>query len=262
MLLMANTHGITKDNPLRFGRLKMIGKSPAHFIANPPFNSAATAEGTAAHSHVLGGAPIVYYDKVTASGKQAPRTGGDFDKFKADQAPNAIILTRSQYDVARAMADAVLANRDAMRILDGEREKTIYWDDAGIPCRATPDAISPGIRAELKTGETSDPRDFVYKVLKFGYHGQLAWYEQGEILSSGTFHTRTNYIVAVEAKSPNVCTVFKLTDEDMDKGRRMVVSLMEKLRNCMASENYPGYATGIVDLNLPGTDESIVFGDE
>jgi hypothetical protein len=237
----------TKDNPLRFGRLKQMAKSPAHFFHDPGIEGRAISVGSAAHAMIL------ETGKFAAWEEGRPRRGKEFDAFKASQAPGTIILTHSEMEQAKGIDKAVRANKDAMRVLDGVREKTIYWEEAGIICRGTPDAISDKYRADLKTGETADPREFAWKAVKFQYHAQLAWYEDGSRLE------RENYLVAVEQKWPHIVTVFRLQPKVMDMARRLYRSWLERLRVCMDSDFWPGYVQSVADLELPDLDADPCF---
>lgn len=228
----------TADEPIRFSRLKLFGKSPAHFVGQPPPDSSAIDVGAAAHSMILGGRRIVAY----TAGR---RYGKEFDKFAADNA-DALILTSGEYRRAERMAAAVMSHADAMRVLDGVREQTMTWNVQGRACRGTPDVRGETFITELKTGETSDPNYFPFKMRRFCYHGQLAWYSDGAVLA-GHPDPRDHYIVAVEAAPPHVVTVFNVSDW-IDLGRRIVRLWFERLRQCEAANEWPGYSQAIVRL--------------
>lgn len=230
------------DEPIRFSRLKLFGKSAAHFAAALPEESRALDLGSAAHSLILGGRQVIAYPGKVRRGKE-------WESFEADN-PDAIILTKAEFGRASRMAKAVNDNPDARRVLEGEREQTMYWDVQGRACRGTPDVRSDTFITELKTGETSDPRFFPFKLRRFHYHAQLAWYSDGAVLA-GHPDPQEHYVVAVEATYPHVVTVFRIARATIEQGRKMCRLWFERLRQCEAANEWPGYCQSVVDLDLP-----------
>lgn len=240
------TDPMVNSIPLRHSRLKLMGRSPAHYAADEPHSSSAMDLGSAADALILGQQAIaVYPGKV--------RRGKEWDAWRDSQAPDTLILTSKEARAAEGMARAVARHEEASRLLTGTIRETLLWDNAGRSCRGTPDVRGDGFLTDLKTGETSDPRRFPWKVLRFGYHAQLAWYRDG-IERAGLPRPDRCYIVAVEQEPPHVVTVFRLTDHVLDLGDRLNRLWFEQLRVCEASGHFPGYAQSAVELDLP--DES------
>lgn len=229
------------DEPIRFSRLKLFSKSPAHFAAAMQDESRALDIGSAAHSLILGGRPVVAYPGKVRRGKE-------YDQFELDN-EDAIILTKAEFGRASRMAKAVKDNADAMRVLEGEVETMMLWKVQGRACRGTPDVRNDAKRfiTELKTGETSDPRFFPFKMRRFCYHGQLAWYGDGAVLA-GFADPADHYVVAVESTYPHVVTVFKV-NRWIEQGRKMARLWFERLLQCEAAKQWPGYSQSIVDLD-------------
>jgi hypothetical protein len=241
--------------PLRFSHLRLMAQSAAHFKAHVDQRTSAMDVGTAAHAIVLGGAPVVGYEDGKA------RRGKEWDAFKADYSPETIILTARELTQAIEMAASVTGNRDAMKALDGVREQTIVWTDLWRgQCRGTPDVLGDGFLTELKTGETSDPRRFPWKLKQFAYHAQLAWYS----IAAGSLPIapiRDYNIVAVESKAPYVVTVFKIGERTIEQGRKLIHAWTETLMQCTRSNVWPGYASSPVDLELPDHDSQLIFDE-
>jgi hypothetical protein len=246
--------------PVRFSRLKLIGKSPAHYFAAVDEQTSAKNVGSALHAQILGGARVTFYPELTAAGKSAPRNGAKWEAFQADNA-GAIILSRSEYETASRMADSVRAVPHAMEMLAGVREETLIYKWRGRDCRATPDVRAPDATwiTELKSSVTSHPGRFVGQLLRFAYHGQLAWYRRAVMLSCKS-KPLAAYVVAVESTPPFPVTVMRLTDRALDQGERLCTSWMETLLNCEASNFWPPYAQSIVPLDVPD-DPEIEFSD-
>jgi hypothetical protein len=178
----------------------------------------------------------------------------DATKFANDLAQkdnaDAMIVSRGEFSVAERITKSVHANHDAMRVLDGIRETTLWWKQIGRQCRGTPDVRGDGFITELKTGETADPRAFPWKMRRFCYHGQLAFYSDGALLSV-LDEPQAHYVVAVEAAAPHVVTVFRLTPKAIEQGRRLVRLWFERLLACEAANEWPAYAQSVVDLDVP-----------
>ncbi len=230
------------DEPIRFSRLRRMAQSPAHFAFAPNETSTSMDVGSAVHAMLLGGKRLTAFPGKVRNGKA-------WDQFAADNR-DALILTRRELAKAEGMAKAVRADKEAMRVLDGVREQTMEWRQNGRLCRGTPDVRGAGFITELKSGETSDPRRFAYKVKQFCYHGQLAWYGDGSVLA-GNEDPKDYYVVAVEAAAPHVVTVFRMTKNAIDQGRRLARLWFERLLVCEATNEWPPYVQSIVDLDLP-----------
>lgn len=242
---------------LRFHQLRRIGQSPAHYKAQIEGEVAPT--GTALHSILLGGQRVTFYPKQTEGGRAAPRNGKDWEAFKADN-PDALILTRAEAEEANAMAASVRACPEAMRVLDGAKEQSLYWDRLGRNCRGTPDVLNDHFITDLKSTRTSDPRRFMWEMLKYGYHAQLAWYLDGAKRLGLT--PDAAFIVAVENSAPYVTTVFRLTERALDEGARLISIWLETLEACEGINHWPGYSQCVVPLDVPDRDDGAVDAEE
>lgn len=243
---------IHNTDPLRFSRLKLMGKSPAHYAAYVPTPTGAMETGTAADALLLGGQPVLAYPGPVRRGKE-------YDAF-CERNPGALIVTQREGEIAHGIAEAVTKCPDAMRLLTGVRQETIYWDFNGRTCRGTPDVRGDGFLTDLKTGETSDPRFFPFKVRRFAYHGQMSFYETGVALA-GLPSVTQSYIVAVEQAPPHVVTVYRLTAATIELGARLWRTWLEQLQVCEASGSFPAYSQSVVDLELFDDNELLELGD-
>lgn len=98
---------------VRFGRLRLMARSPAHFFAHPEGVTSSMDKGKAVHSSVLGGQRVVFYEKppseyelAAESGRavlvyEKQRRGKDWDAFAADH-PEALIMSPSELEKAKA----------------------------------------------------------------------------------------------------------------------------------------------------------------
>jgi hypothetical protein len=235
---------------LRFHQLRRIGQSPWHY-KNEPGDGGDFSKGTALHSVILGGQRVTFYPKMTDAGKSAPRNGKDWEAFKADN-PDALILTRAEAETVNRMAASVRACPEAMRVLEGEKEQTLYFDILGRRCRMTPDVRSDQFITDLKSTRTANPRWFRHDARKFGYREQLTWYLDGARRLGGS--QDATYIVAVEENgAPPV--VFRLTPKAIEQARRTYLFWLETLQACEEADVWPGYTQCVVPLEADDEDD-------
>lgn len=233
---------------LRFHQLRRIGQSPAHYKAAIEQGDPAPS-GTALHSVLLGGKRLAKWDRQTDAGKSAPRNGQYWESFKRDN-PDALILTPSEYAETAGMVAAVRANDDAMSLLQGALEQSLYWDALGRRCRGTPDVLGASFVTELKSARTTDPRRFKWDAIKLAYHVQLAWYVDGAARLGKVQPNATAHVVAVENSAPYVVTVFDVEPADLELGRRTYRSWLELLQACEDADHWPGYVQCRVPLGV------------
>lgn len=231
-----------RDVPVRHSNLKCMGQSPAHYlhrINTPSEPSSAMALGTAIHAAVLDGKPPLVYGG-------AARRGKDWEAFRGDN-PDATVVTVAEAHTIAMVAKAVLADRNAARVLEGEREKTILWNHGDRACQSTPDVVNKGrgFITDLKTCKTANPRDFMWQAKKLAYHSQLAFYD------AAIGGVGDHYIVAAETSPPYPVVVYRLARSTIELGRALWMSWFERLRVCEDAGDWPGYSRLIEDLEFP-----------
>lgn len=248
---------------LRFSTIKHFASSPAHFAywhGREMEPSAAMRIGTAVHSALLGGAPVVRYDGT--------RRGKAWDDFEAAHA-GATILTSAEYDTAMRCHEAAYTKRALFEVSpdhEGVNERLIEWTFNGVPFRSTPDRYyGPNDAAtlvELKTTRSAQPAKFLRDATSRHYHAQLGVYRAA--LASVGVTVAKALIVAVETVPPYNVTVLELTDRALDVGYRTACGWLEQYKVCEASGEWPGYVQGPVtfdiepemDLDFSGIDDA------
>jgi len=239
---------------IRFSTLRHFAQSPAHFAywhGREMEPSAAMRIGTAVHSAVLGGAPVVRYDGT--------RRGKAWDDFEASH-PGATILTATEYDTAQACRNAIWYNGEAFKHCGlgiGINERLIEWDFNGVPFRSTPDRYyGPSDAAtlvELKTTRSAQPAKFLRDATSRHYHAQLGVYRAA--LASVGVTVAKALIVAVETVPPYNVTVLELTDRALDVGYRTACGWLEQYKVCEASGEWPGYAQAPIPFDIVEEEE-------
>ncbi len=243
--------------PIHFSLLKHIAKSPAHYQQAVRFGverKRTFSVGSAAHRISLGqGAHIVYPGKV--------RRGKEWEAFELDN-PNREIVSRSEYDAAFRIADALDKHPTARDLLKtGRIEETLNWTINDRTCEGTPDVFTASRLVELKTTRDSSPFRFARDAQRYCYHAQLAWYLDG-LIASGQAHPTEAFIVAVESSAPYPVTVFELTEHAIELGRRMCRLWFERLMVCEQSDSWPAYSQSVETLDFDDGEVDLVIGGE
>jgi hypothetical protein len=204
--------------------------------------------GTAVHALLFGTEQVVGY--------QGTRRGKDYEAF-AENHPDHEILTMAEYEKARRMADAVRACKLAEPLLKGTVEQTLLFKWMGLDCRVTPDVRGADFVTELKSSSSSDPSKFIWHARRMAYHAQLRFQEYGCVANK--HKVRDHWIVCVESDAPHPVTVFHLEPEAREEGEKLLTLWAERLKNCEASNAYPGYVDCIVPLLWPKEDFELEY---
>lgn len=162
------------------------------------------------------------------------------------------LVSAEQYERANMMADSIRACEPARRILlapDAIREERIDWTWSGRAWRSTPDARGFRVLAELKTTRCADPEVFHWDALRMGYAVQLAIYQRAIKELTG-IKPRDVFLFAVESVPPYVVTPFELTPRSLEHGDRTACEWHERFLQCEASGEWPGYTSGLAELDV------------
>jgi hypothetical protein len=191
------------------------------------------------------------------------RRGKVWDQFKADHA-GELVLNGKEAAEARAMVEAIRGNALAMSLLFGpgmQHERRIDWTWNGRAYRSTPDAFGPRVLVDLKCLRSARPDDIMWQSRKMAYHAQAAMYRRC-LREAGLSTVDDCYLVVVENSKPHPVTVLRFTPMALEQGERSLALWDEQRRACEDANEYPGYVQSIVDLDLPGESEPLIFGDD
>lgn len=245
--MLASRMDFVRSLPVRFSRLKNMGQSPKHyeeacFEDDDSFNTPSTLIGSAVHSFSFGGKPVTCFS--------ARKQGKDWESFQEEH-DGSIILTKSEFERAAAMWNAIRSNDLAMDALSDvtHREQLIRWKIGDRECQSTIDARSPRALLELKTTVCANPRRFISDALRRVYHSQCSFYRTA-LDSIGEVVPPSTKIIAVENKKPFSVIVFSLTPRTLDAGEKIWRSWFEQLMVCEQSGVFPGYAQGEVEFDI------------
>ena len=162
------------------------------------------------------------------------------------------ILGQDQADKIAKLVRSVWADPDAKRIImASKREQCLFADDAGLLRKARLDCLpeSGNIIADLKTCDLSDMNSVETSIVKYGYHRQAAYYlDMCKLLG---IEKKQFVFIFVEKTPPHCVSLWTLDEEALSIGRQEVERDLAVLRDCQASNVWPGRETGINCIGLP-----------
>lgn len=252
-------HGLDFDeyraiDAINASGLKLLKRSPAHFQQarlEPHAPTTAQALGTLVHLLVL---EPERENEVAVAPECDRRTRGGKDAWAEFQAKAAdrLIVTAEQWDTARRMRDAVRANPNALALLsDGAPEVTLLHPLDSIPIKCRLDWLCDGheVIVDLKTASDASEPEFSRAAGKYGYHLQAALYsDSAEACGLGA---RAFVFLVVESAAPFGVALYVLDDDALRVGRIRYQRAMDRYRECLAADHWPGYPTEIQPLSVP-----------
>ena len=214
--------------------------------------------GSAAHKMVLGaGPPIVLVDAPDWRGKAAK------EAREAAYAEGATPLLLADAAGIWAMAGVIREHPIAGVLLNpdlgGRPEQSLFWADeeTGVRRRARvdwlPDLHLGGrpILTDYKTCTSAAPDAIAKAVANYGYYMQDAWYTDG-IRALFPDHDDPAFVFVFQEKEPPyLVTVAQLDDDARAAGRARNRQAIERFRDCIEADSWPGYSDDIEYISLP-----------
>jgi len=222
-------------------------KSPAHYryiLEHPVEDTPALRFGRALHAAVL--TPRIFkrdfaiapaVDRRTKAGKEA------IAEWRAALPAGAEEITADDAEIIAEMAKAIKQTPEAATLFKGTRKEVpIFWNDktTGIKCKCRLDVWGKDWIVDLKT--TSDILAFDRDAFKYGYHVQAAHYLRA--VESKTGKIPKWYFVAVEKQPPFAVKIIEADPGFIDYGDFIRAELLEKVKSCRATGDWPCYAPG------------------
>ena len=152
-------------------------------------------------------------NKRTKAGKE------EFEEF-TKQAGSKTVISKADYELAKACADSVLSHDEAKFLLsDGVAEASFFSEIDGINVKCRPDYYNKrhGIIIDVKSCNDASPDAFVKDVAKFGYYIQDPFY--CDVLESLGYPANKFIFIAVEKKAPHMVGIYELDVVAKDFGR-------------------------------------------
>jgi hypothetical protein len=209
--------------------------------------------GHAAHQLVLGAGPELVVIEAEEWRSKAVK-----EEVEAVRARGAVPLRPSDWLAVVEMAKALTSHPLAPKLLTrGQPEKTLIWRDekTDVLCRAKADYLRADGIVDYKTCDRADTDSLTRTVHGWGYYAQAAWYLRGMWAALPRVSTDVPFFafVAQEKDAPYLVHVFQLSDRALTYGDRRCDEALEKYRDCVAADEWPGYpCDDITEIDLPG----------
>lgn len=268
-------------------RLSKLRQSPAHlkaYMDEPTPDAAHFKIGRAVHTAILEperfDSTYIVSSQCTATkkgdGKRCENQGiiyaggewfcGVHGRGIGSFAGERTVLPGPDHRAALAMRDAVYAHPRARRLLTGkgEVELSATWNDvartergeaerADVLCKCRPDRasmlIAGGALVDVKSTMDASPYAFERAIYNYGYHRQGAHYLNGARACG--LQVQHFVIIAVEKVPPFAVAVYRVSDAAIDAGDQQLRPLIARYGECVATNEWPGYSTDILDTTLP-----------
>lgn len=236
-------------------RLKEILRSPAHlrWMDENGKTATALAIGEAFHSLVLEPQKFEEEFAVAPDVDRRTKEGKAMWQHFADLNIGRVVISNDDWNMIRGMADAVNRHSTASDLLGNrnDTELSMFWDRAGIRCKARIDAISSSSKCiiDLKSTQDASRDAFARSIATYRYHLQAAWYI--DAARRANFDVETIVFIAVEKAQPHGVACYTLEADAIDQGRIEADKALLMLANSELNGVWPGYTTGIESLSLP-----------
>lgn len=216
-----------------------------HWTEHPEDPSPALIFGQAIHKLLLqpetfdddfAVAPVV--DRRTKDGKA---TYTAFLEGKGDRTE----ISQADYDTARAMVEKALSTPFVSRLLQGEREKPIFWTDeaTGIVCKARLDVLTEiggdPVIVDYKTTTDASETGFARSAIKYGYDFQDAYYT--EAVKAETGKSPRFIFIVQEKEAPYALNIFEAEPLMLQRGYDLMRELLGLYKECSDTGNWYGY---------------------
>ena len=250
----ADAHAVSKS------QLDDLDRSPAIFYAKNrdpmrparPKPTAAMNTGNLAHCAIL---EPEHFDDRYIVGPDVDKRTKEWKEFAASTVKT--IITPADTEQVFAMAQSLKKITPVANMMaSGEAEVSAYWTDpaTGVQCRCRPDWVSnfsgEVFLLDVKTCADASPEGFAKAVVNWSYAKQAAFYSDGYAAASGR---RVNGFIfaAVEKTWPYAAAAYVLSDADLEWGRNQYRANLHAYAECMKTNVWPGYTTGLQTLILP-----------
>jgi hypothetical protein len=249
-------------------RLKLIAKSPAHYLANPSLGNRKTLNyGEQYHCALL--EPEHYLSRYAVAPVGATdRRRKAYKDWTASLPPGVRPVTQAEHRriwgaAKEAEADPMLARFFGPEAKT-EREICIFWNDeeSGLSCKCRIDLFADGVGVlDVKTAASCTVDDFPWAARRYGYFEQLAFYRRGvraaqaEGLLPSTGADVPLYILAQELDGAQARALYAIPDFEVTHFDAVISERLEVVRQCAESDTWagPNGLTGApIPLSYPG----------
>ena len=153
------------------------------------------------------------------------------------------VISRSEKELALRCSEKVSENKIASKILEGSiTEVPIQWDTAGIACKCRLDAVT-NLVIDIKTSRYFRSNDCEREAIRYNYHAQLAWYNDGATTVGMIDGSVDPYIIfiGIDNKTSFIDVIpFKVPQDVLSIGRSLYQRWLSEYIGCKKSNWWPG----------------------
>jgi hypothetical protein len=169
--------------------------------------------------------------------------------------PDAVVLSEAEFIQIEGMVNSVSSHKDASSLLKhGNPEITGYFRDpiTGIKCKIRPDLINFDLMVllDIKTTEDCTHESFSKSIWNYRYDFQMAYYYHGIECITGKVPSYGIYM-AIEKRPPYEVGVWVADDTLIRKGMEDYRKALDKLAQCLESNQWPAYQSTLETISLP-----------
>ena len=228
----------------------VFGKSLAHWKHRAAFKpTIAMSIGTAVH------------DMCLEDGENTVRGGADrrgkqwSDAFAEAEAHGKLLLTAGDYDLARNVADSVMFHPVGAKMAgpDTVNEASFFakCPMTGLDIKCRPDSYDEkGVIFDIKTCQSSAPKDVEADIRKYNYALQASWYLY--VMQNAGYKADRFCFVFVEKTAPYAVNVCELTKEYIEWADAMMHKALADIKTANDTQVWEtGYSIGINSVDIP-----------
>jgi len=258
--LVINTPGVYDISPAAYhrdpvpggslsssGARLLLSATPAEFRYRQfnPKTTDAMDFGSVAHRVVLGKGDdyevLDFPNRTTNAYKAAD---------KAAREAGRIPILKKDFETVLAMAKVMRENRDVARLMaTGKAEQVIIWKAGAIWRRAMLDWINDEGPVDYKTTTDLSDRALAKAVWNYRYDLQLAWYR--DACAAVGLPAEKCRLVFQSKTAPYLVRVITIDPYDLAAAQDTNEGLAKVYRDCVALDEWPGYAEGETTISLP-----------
>lgn len=173
------------------------------------------------------------------------------------------ILTQEQYDTILQMKKAVEENKYCNALIEGNREKSIYFNDdlTRLSCKVRPDVykvVKDGTKViitDLKSCKSAVAEDFMRDIVKYSYDLQAYMYSLGVSKTLNIPMENVSFcFIAVEKKAPHLVGIYEANSDILARGEMLFRKYIGQLEYCLSTGNwysFNGYTNEPKTIGLP-----------
>lgn len=213
--------------------------------------------GTLVHLIILEPDVLEKRGKVKQKVDGRTKAGKEYnEEFEASLLPTDIVLDSEQKTKLEKMRDNLLAHSFCKEVVGRPslKENAGFWihERTNVFCKIRPDiAILDGdILIDVKSTVNAHPTVFQKQIYNLMYDMQAAFYLDGYRAITGR---QGKFIwLCPETEGALDVACYHATDKIYGFGKVRYEKTIQNFAECFANDSWPGYASGILPLDLPG----------